>query len=565
MAADLGAVGRDGPGQEGTLLGGVGSALSASALSASPLSASALSASALSASALSAYGGPAIAELAGPIGAPVAEVGLPASRRPRLRPVATRSAGRWRRPYVAALVVADAIVLAGSGLLAEFVRFGTANAADTHVVGTSIAYPLLSALLAPLWILTLLASGVYDSRTLGAGTEEYRRILDASVRFVGAMAVLAFLSHVNVSREFVGLVGPLALAVTFFAHWGARRWLHAERARGKCVQRAVLIGSASHVEELVRHLRRAPHGGLSVVGACTGAPSGAQVDVDGEPVPVVTQRDEIIQWVLAGEADAVVVADGAVLGLGAIRRLAARLERTGVDLIVAPGVTGVAGPRIGIRPVGGLPLLHVEEPRFGGPDRVAKHVIERLTASVLLVLLAPVLALVALAVKLSSPGPVLFRQCRVGRAGRPFVMWKFRTMAAGADAELATIRHLNEHDGPLFKIRRDPRVTPVGRWLRRFSLDELPQLWHVVSGHMSMVGPRPPLPGEVESYDDDTRRRLLVRPGLTGLWQVSGRCELAWLDAVRLDLYYVENWSLGLDFVILAKTMAAVVRGRGAY
>jgi len=461
------------------------------------------------------------------------------------------------------LVAADAIVLVGGGLVAQLVRFGSTS---TRLSGTvaHIPYLLVSALLAPLWILTLVMSGVYGSETLGAGTEEYRRILDASVRFVGGMAVLAYLLRIDLSRIFLALVGPLILAVTLLAHWGARRWLHASRAKGSCTQRAIVVGSPQQLAALVRHLRRVPFAGLGVIGACTGGTE-HELDIDGEPVPVVATPSELVHWARSGGADAVIIADEAVIGLNAVTSFAWELEGSGVDLLVAPSVTGLAGPHVVVRPVGGLPLLHVEEPQLSGSARVTKQLIEGLLATTLLVILSPGLALIALAVKVSSPGPVFFHQVRVGRGGQPFVMRKFRTMTVGAEDHRATVQHLNELDGPLFKIRRDPRVTSLGRWLRRFSLDELPQLFHVVQGHMSIVGPRPPLPSEVAQYTAEAHRRLLVRPGITGLWQVSGRSELPWLEAVRLDLYYVENWSVGLDLVILAKTLTAIIRGRGAY
>jgi exopolysaccharide biosynthesis polyprenyl glycosylphosphotransferase len=249
----------------------------------------------------------------------------------------------------------------------------------------------------------------------------------------------------------------------------------------------------------------------------------------------------------------------------ALRRLAWRLERDDIDLIVASTLIDVAGSRTTIRPVDGLPMLHVEHPTLTGARRLVKAVVDRAGAVVLLVLACPILALLALAVRVDSTGPVLFRQTRVGKDGHEFVIFKFRTMHIDAEARLAELRHLNEVDGALFKLRNDPRVTRVGRLLRKFSLDELPQLLNVIGGSMSLVGPRPPLPEEVAVYPDDARRRLAVRPGMTGLWQVSGRSDLSWDEAVRLDLQYVENWSLSLDLVIMLRTLSAVTRGAGAY
>jgi exopolysaccharide biosynthesis polyprenyl glycosylphosphotransferase len=227
----------------------------------------------------------------------------------------------------------------------------------------------------------------------------------------------------------------------------------------------------------------------------------------------------------------------------------------------------VAGGRTTIRPIDGLPMLHVEHPRLSGPRWLVKALFDRLGAALALVLLAPVLAGCALAIKFDrhAPGPVLFRQLRVGRHGRPFAIYKFRTMRCDAEDLLAELQAANEHDGVLFKVRQDPRISRVGRVLRRYSLDELPQLVNVLRGEMSLVGPRPPLPSEVAAYPADMRRRLVVKPGLTGLWQVSGRADLPWEEAMRLDLRYVENWTLTLDLIILMRTGSAVLRSTGAY
>jgi exopolysaccharide biosynthesis polyprenyl glycosylphosphotransferase len=250
-----------------------------------------------------------------------------------------------------------------------------------------------------------------------------------------------------------------------------------------------------------------------------------------------------------------------------LRRLAWQLERDSIDLVVASTLVDVAGDRTTIRPIDGVPLLHVEHPRLKGGRRLVKAVFDRVGALVLLTLLAPPMLIIAALVRFApgERGPVIFRQQRVGKDGRPFVLFKFRSMYVDAEARLAELREHNETAAGLFKIRKDPRVTRVGRWLRRLSLDELPQLLNVLRGEMSLVGPRPPLPSEVAKYPADMRRRLVVKPGLTGLWQVSGRSDLSWEDTIRLDLTYVENWSLAMDLAILARTLGAVIRSAGAY
>jgi exopolysaccharide biosynthesis polyprenyl glycosylphosphotransferase len=322
----------------------------------------------------------------------------------------------------------------------------------------------------------------------------------------------------------------------------------------------VVVGHELAVIHITRQLRRERFHGLEVVGACLPPHHDGQVGL-----PVYGTFDDVAEAVEAAAADTVIVLSCPELDGHVLRRLAWRLERDDIDLIVASALIDVAGDRTTIRPVDGLPMLHVEHPRLEGGARVVKEIVDRVGAGLLLAVFAPVLLSLALWIKLGSPGPVLFRQVRVGRDGDHFRIFKFRSMYMDAEQRLAELRHLNENDGVLFKIRNDPRVTPVGRWLRKLSLDELPQLLNVVKGDMSLVGPRPPLPEEVAAYPDDARRRLAVKPGMTGLWQVSGRSDLPWEEAVRLDLRYVENWSLTLDFIILLRTVTAVLRSSGAY
>jgi exopolysaccharide biosynthesis polyprenyl glycosylphosphotransferase len=240
------------------------------------------------------------------------------------------------------------------------------------------------------------------------------------------------------------------------------------------------------------------------------------------------------------------------------------LEGTGAELVVDPGLMEIAGPRLHVAAVDGLPLLRLTEPAFTGMPRVIKAISDRLVAGLLLVLTAPVMMALAIAVR-SDGGPVFYRQSRVGRHGKLFSMIKFRSMVVDADQRRFELADSNQGSGPLFKLRQDPRLTRIGAFLRKYSLDELPQLFNVLSGSMSMVGPRPPLPEEVACYSRDAQRKLLVKPGMTGLWQISGRSDLSWEESIRLDLRYVENWSLALDIFIVWKTVGAVIRGTGAY
>ena len=468
-------------------------------------------------------------------------------------------AGSWVRRYAVGLSVVDGAAVLLAAAVAQLLRFGFAEI-DTDALGYS--YTLIAVALAPAWVLTLMLGGAYERRCLGWGNEEYRRVFDSALRFLTVVVLVAFLFQVDFARGFVAIAIPLATALTLAGRYLLRRWIHHMRCRGRFVKRVLVVGSSGAARELIAKLDGSPSG-LSVVAACVPAPSGAPLDVGGRPVPVVAEPASVLEAVLVSQADAIAIADES-LSNGSLRRLAWQLEGTGIDLMVAPVLTDVAGPRVSIHTVPDLPLLLVEEPQLKGAHRVAKAVFDRVLALSCLVLLLPFLLLVGLLVRLTSPGPALFRQVRVGLGGRHFVMWKFRTMTVDAEDRLAEIFHLNEHDGVLFKIRQDPRVTRVGRFLRRWSIDELPQLWNVLRGDMSIVGPRPPLPAEVERYEHHVRRRLLVKPGVTGLWQVSGRTGLPWDEAVRLDLYYVENWSLSMDAMVIAKTVMAVLRGVGA-
>jgi exopolysaccharide biosynthesis polyprenyl glycosylphosphotransferase len=473
--------------------------------------------------------------------------------------VPSRPRPAWETTYAVSLAVVDAALITVAGYVALLQRFGTESGTVNGV-----SYTLLAAALAPVWVMVLAVSRAYESRFVGVGSEEFRRVFDASVRLLAAVATVAFTFKLPLSRGFVGVAFPLGTLLLLLGRYGARRVLHHLRENGRASHRVVVVGTREAVADVIGQAMRTRHAGMFVVGACL-PDTESPVVVDGVGYPVLGTPAEAARCVAEAGADTVAVAGGWAMGADGVRRLAWQLEGSGIDLVVAPSLTNVAGPRITIRPVAGLSLLHVDEPEFTGFRRVFKSVYDRALALAILVAVAPVLAVLAVAVRLTSRGPVFFSQERVGQNGRAFRLWKLRSMYVDAEARRAQMEALNESDGVLFKIRRDPRVTPIGRLLRRLSIDEMPQLWNVVRGDMSLVGPRPPLPAEVASYASEVRRRLLVKPGLTGLWQVSGRADLTWEESVRLDLHYVENWSVALDFMILWKTLGAVLHGRGAY
>ncbi|MHB1444253.1 MAG: sugar transferase [Acidimicrobiales bacterium] len=467
----------------------------------------------------------------------------------------------WASRYLTTVAVLDAAVFLGAAMAAACLRYASATPtlADYRIpffLGALVATVIYAAALA--------SAGCYDRRVIGSGTEEYRRVLNGGVRFVAAFALIEVGFRLQVSRSVVLATVPAAVVLSLGVHHRARRRLRCAQAKGQRREAMVVVGREREAEQFLRHLSVWGHSGIDVTAIYTGDGRKWASTQPGAPARIA-DREAFFALVRSGAVDSVAVVDQGALGEQGLRDLGWALEGLGVDIMVAPEATDVVGPRLAVRPVGGLPLLHVEEPRFTGPVRVVKDLVERVAAVFGLILTSPLLLVAAGAIKLNSPGPVLYRQTRVGRDGENFTMFKFRSMTTGAEAAMPDIIGMNDCDGLLFKMRSDPRITKVGRWMRRFSIDELPQLWNVMRGDMSVVGPRPPLPSEVERYPVHVCRRLLVKPGLTGLWQVNGRADLSWEDAVRLDLHYVDNWSPTGDLAILLRTLGAVVRGRGAY
>jgi exopolysaccharide biosynthesis polyprenyl glycosylphosphotransferase len=438
---------------------------------------------------------------------------------------------------------------------------GTGLACLARFQGTA---PLLYALLlGPLWLGIVATQRGYESRFLGTGPEEYRRIMNSGLIFFAAIAVVAFSVKFDLSRGYVLMAVPITVALALLGRHFLRRWVYRLRLRGHGLQRVLLVGRADSAAATVDFLRREPEHGLVAVGLCI--PRSDLYVSHVHDVPVVGWLDNVLEAVDRTAADVVAVVSHPDLSGTALRRLAWSLEESRIDLLVSPGIIEVAGPRLSIRPVAGLSLLHLERPSLSGGRLIVKATLDRLAGLAILALASPVVAVAALAVRLTSSGPALFRQTRVGAHGQEFTMYKLRSMVHNAQDLRSWLEEHNEADGALFKIRNDPRITRVGAFLRRYSIDELPQLWNVVRGEMSLVGPRPPLPEEVASYTSDAIRRLRVRPGLTGLWQVSGRSDLSWEESLRLDLRYVDNWSWALDAAILWRTSKAIVGRSGAY
>jgi exopolysaccharide biosynthesis polyprenyl glycosylphosphotransferase len=466
---------------------------------------------------------------------------------------------KWERSYVAATIAIDASAALVAATAAYVGRFGD-HPTSSYLWG----YIALTASVPVLWLAAMGVARAYETRFLTVGYEEFRRVLIAAVAVIATVGTFSWATKAEVARGYVIIALPLATMLTLLGRYSARKFVHRRRRTGDFMSDVLLVGHGHSAADLVRQMRRDAHHGMRIVGACVpnGSQSEALADVG---IPVLGGFEDVDKLLPETAADAVAVLACPEMDGSALRRLSWSLASSGIDLLVAPALMDVTGPRIAIRPVCGLPLLHVDEPALSGGRRVAKGCFDRVVSALALLILLPLLVAIGLAVRLTSPGPALFRQRRVGLHGREFNVLKFRTMTRNAESLRTSLAHLNVHStGHLFKIENDPRVTQLGRWLRRTSLDELPQLLNVLRGQMSLVGPRP-LPTTDTPYDGEARRRLFVKPGLTGLWQISGRADLEWDEAVGLDLRYVENWSLALDALIIWKTLIVIVKRSGAY
>ncbi len=449
--------------------------------------------------------------------------------------------------------------------LAWFPDAGLSNSVGVDMKNSPLSYTVLSIGIISSWMLLLSMFDTRSARVLGTGSQEYRLIADSAVRLFGLVAIVAFLFQLDLARGYILLAFPLGIFSLLVSRWIWRQWLGAQRLTGRYSARVLLVGSEESAFRVARELAGQPAAGYLVVGACL--PTG-QIGayLDGDRIPVFGNIDKVLEAMAATGADTVMVTSGD-LTPERVRELSWSLEPGRQHLVVAPSLTDIGGPRIHTRPVAGLPLIHVETPRYEGRRLFAKRIFDIAASAALILALSPLLAVVAIAVRLSTPGPVLFRQQRVGINGTHFNMLKFRSMVIDAEARLGALQSEERAEGNtvMFKMKNDPRITPMGSFMRRFSIDELPQLLNVFRGSMSLVGPRPPLETEVAKYETHVHRRFLVKPGITGLWQVSGRSNLSWGDTVRLDLYYVENWSAMGDLVILWRTARAVFAKEGAY
>ena len=469
--------------------------------------------------------------------------------RPALRPV---QQGRWHALQFAHVVV-DLVALGIALLGATGIRFGVTGVADEYGVGLFLWLAI--------WLGGLLAVGLYDLERIQNPADELRMVIRGVTLGAATAVIASFSVRFPLSRAWLLLAWVLAVVVVALGRRALRKTVYFFRRRGRLRRRTLIVGTDPSGVALAEATTRAPWEGYDVVGFVSVEETPGTTPPAG--IPVVGSADDLRELTTALHVTDVLVAPN-VAGNGHLAEVVSALDGVPVHLRLAPGLEGFLPSRLAVQTLGDRPLVSIDRGELNATARVAKRTLDLVLGSVLLLLSLPVLLVCAAAVRLDSPGPVFFKQHRIGLRGRRFRIWKLRTMHVGAEEQRLELEYRNEADGLLFKIEDDPRVTRVGRFLRRTSLDELPQLVNVLAGHMSLVGPRPPLPGEVSGYSDRTGRRLLVKPGMTGLWQVSGRSRLSFEDYVRYDLLYVQNWSVALDLFILWKTIPAVIFRRGA-
>jgi exopolysaccharide biosynthesis polyprenyl glycosylphosphotransferase len=468
----------------------------------------------------------------------------------------------WARRYRARLRVTDTVIVFAALLVAFAV--GSAGA-PLPTRQSPLPFLLICACVLVTWDTALVVFHTREARVVGVGLSEYKQVVSASIATFSLLAMAFLVLEIDTTRPYLVIAFPLGGVGLVLSRLLWRKWLIKQRRFGHFLSQVVVAGKRNDVDYVLHAIEQNSGAAYTVVGTVLDEKRAGSGSDDSPDIPTCYGLRNVAGATAALGADAVIVASPPSTDENFVHSLAWQLEGTATELILASRLVDVAGPRIHFRPVDGLPLIHVEIPAFDGGKHVLKRVLDALVSAVGIAIVLPMGVAIAILIAWDSPGPALFRQERVGRDGRTFTMLKFRTMCETATEDLAGLLDRNEGSGVLFKMKNDPRVTRVGRVLRKYSLDELPQLWNILKGDMSLVGPRPPLPSEVNEYEEHVGRRLYIKPGLTGMWQVNGRSDLSWQESVRLDLYYVENWSLIGDLVILWRTLKVLTHPVGAY
>jgi exopolysaccharide biosynthesis polyprenyl glycosylphosphotransferase len=424
-------------------------------------------------------------------------------------------------------------------------------------------YLPLAALLTIVMVLAARHEGAYDLSYSRSLSRDLYGVVNATTTAIMLLVVLVFFYRRLFYSRFIFIyAGILIIVFLGLARVARHALLTRLRQSGRGVDRVLIIGAGEVGRTVMRNIIAQPELGYRVVGFLDDDPAKGTTDIG--PIKALGPVENVPRVIQENTIDVVMITLPWQYHRKIIR-LVGEAEHSGVRAAVVPDLFQLSLGGIQIEEIKGIPLISIKQTTLTGMNQVIKRAFDLVVTGPAVVFLTPVWLLAGLAIRLDSPGPILFRQVRVGRHGRLFTFYKFRSMRADAEAQLDNLRQLNEASGPLFKIREDPRQTRVGRFLRRTSLDELPQLFNVLRGDMSLVGPPPGLPSEVEQYQDWQRRRLEIQPGMTGLWQVRGRSDLTFDEMVMLDIYYGENWSLGIDVQTLVRTIPQVLFGDGAY
>lgn len=469
----------------------------------------------------------------------------------------------WQLRYSRKLFYTDTLIIVLSLGISEWIRlshrFSDLAWNEPQQFALIRDYTLISLLLAYGWAVSLVVFDTRDVRVFATGPDEYKRVINATLTTFGIFSIIMFAMNFSTGRGHLFIAFPCGLFLLLCGRWAWRKRLQQQRKRGRNVYRTLIAGEAEKCDHTVRQLQVNKIAGFHVVGAIT------TKDKELKATERLGNLDDIETVIDEHLPDAVILTGSDQLTPQRIREIGWHLEGSNTDLIVATSLTDITGPRLHMRPVSGFPLLHVEYPEFNGKRYLTKRLFDVIVSGFALLLLSPVFLVTYILVRCDSKGPGFFAQERNGLNGSIFTMYKFRTMLEGSPNQQLGLLDRTDGFGPLFKLKNDPRVTRFGRFLRRHSIDELPQLWNVFRGDMSLVGPRPPLPNEVQQYTEWVHRRMLVKPGISGLWQINGRSDLPWEESVRLDLFYVENWSFIGDLLIMWRTIRVVVKGVGAY
>lgn len=454
------------------------------------------------------------------------------------------------------LLLIDAGAILFSGALAFYLRFSLYFFAfSANSDQDPIPYLKLTLVIIPIWLIIHAFYGLYNEKYIYVGAEEYYRLVHSATLGAVGLMILSFFLKKEFARGWVILVWIVATILLIGVRYAYRHLKYSQRRKGIDVRNAVIIGVNTEADFLYEKIKTSPHLGLSVLGFIDGQSDKSNLLGTLNDLETIVSKNNVEATILVASA----------LSSNEIQLACSRLNNLGVEAYLSPSLLNIMSSRIAVQPIAGIPLISIQPVILSGLRFAAKRILDLIGSLIVSVILLPILVLIALLIKLESKGPILFKQERIGRKSRPFMMYKFRTMGNNAEKQLKDILHLNEAEGHIFKMKNDPRLTRLGRFLRKYSLDEFPQLINVFKGEMSLVGPRPPIPGEVENYSQFDLQRLGTLPGMTGLWQISGRSELPFEEMVKLDIYYIENWSPLFDLYILFRTIPVVLWSKGAY